>query len=109
MNFSMNLKSTSCPMTITAEESLNEIKQDKATEKRLKTSIPESAKHQHVENPQSNQNNRPSARGGFAPRGRGRGRAPPNSQTTTQKIYTFTANITKEVITPKGVQKPRRI
>jgi hypothetical protein len=33
MNFFMNLKSTSCPMTITAEESLNEMKQDKATEK----------------------------------------------------------------------------
>jgi hypothetical protein len=34
MNFSMNLKSTSCPMMITVEELLNEMKQDKATEKR---------------------------------------------------------------------------
>jgi hypothetical protein len=31
----------------------------------------------NVENPQPNQNNRPGARGGFAPRGRGRGREPP--------------------------------
>jgi hypothetical protein len=30
-----------------------------------------------VENPQPNQNNRPSTRGGFAPRRRGRGRGPP--------------------------------
>jgi hypothetical protein len=33
MNFFMNLKNTSCLMRITAEESLNEMKQDKATEK----------------------------------------------------------------------------
>jgi hypothetical protein len=31
----------------------------------------------NVENPQPNQNNRPSTRGRFAPRGRGRGRGPP--------------------------------
>jgi hypothetical protein len=31
----------------------------------------------NVENPQPGQNNRPSTRGGFAPRGRGRGRGPP--------------------------------
>jgi hypothetical protein len=31
----------------------------------------------NVENPRSNQNNRPSARGGFAPKERGRGRGPP--------------------------------
>jgi hypothetical protein len=31
----------------------------------------------NVENPQPDQNNRPSTRGGFAPRGRGRGRGPP--------------------------------
>jgi hypothetical protein len=31
----------------------------------------------NVENPQSSQNNRPSTRGGLAPRGRGRGRGPP--------------------------------
>jgi hypothetical protein len=31
----------------------------------------------NVENPQPNQNNRPSTRGGFAPSGRGRGRGPP--------------------------------
>jgi hypothetical protein len=32
MNFSMNLKSASCLMTITAKELLNETKHDKATE-----------------------------------------------------------------------------
>jgi hypothetical protein len=31
----------------------------------------------NMENPQSNQDKRPSTRGGFAPRGRGRGRGPP--------------------------------
>jgi hypothetical protein len=31
----------------------------------------------NVENPQSDQNNRPNTRGGFAPRGRIRGRGPP--------------------------------
>jgi hypothetical protein len=31
----------------------------------------------NIENPQPNQNNRPSTRGGFAPRGRGTGRGPP--------------------------------
>jgi hypothetical protein len=31
----------------------------------------------NVENPQSSLNNKPSTRGGFAPRGRGRGRGPP--------------------------------
>jgi hypothetical protein len=31
----------------------------------------------NMENPHSNQDNRPSIRGGFAPRGRGRGRGPP--------------------------------
>jgi hypothetical protein len=30
-----------------------------------------------VENPQPNENNRPTTKGGFAPRGRGRVRAPP--------------------------------
>jgi hypothetical protein len=33
MNFFMNLKNTSCLTKITAEESLNKMKQDKATEK----------------------------------------------------------------------------
>jgi hypothetical protein len=61
-----------------------------------------------VENPQSNKNNRPSTRGGFAPRGRGREDDPRNLQTITQEIHTSTANITEEVIAPKGAQKPRR-
>jgi hypothetical protein len=34
---------------------------------------------------------------------------PQNTQTTTQEIHTFTANITEEVIAPKGAHKPRRI
>jgi hypothetical protein len=67
----------------------------------------------NVENPQPNQNNRPNARGGFALRGRGRGREgeedPRNSQITTQETHTSTASITEEVIAPKGAQKPRRI
>jgi hypothetical protein len=33
---------------------------------------------------------------------------PRNSQTITQEIHTSTANITEEVITLKGDQKPRR-
>jgi hypothetical protein len=61
-----------------------------------------------VENPQSNQNNRPSTRGGFAPKGTGRGRGPLKLTNLTQEIHTFTANITEEVIAPKGAQKPRR-
>jgi hypothetical protein len=65
----------------------------------------------NVENPQPNQNNRPSTRGGFAPRGRGRGRGrgPPNSQTTIQEIRTSTASIKEEDIAPKGAQKPKPI
>jgi hypothetical protein len=43
----------------------------------------------NVENPQPDQNNRPSTRGGFAPRGGGRGRGPRNSQPTIQKIRTY--------------------
>jgi hypothetical protein len=62
----------------------------------------------NVENPQSNHNNRPSTRGGFAPRGRGRGRGPPKLTDITQEIHTSTANITEEVIAPNGAQKPRR-
>jgi hypothetical protein len=33
---------------------------------------------------------------------------PRNSQTITQEINTSTANITEEVIAPKGAEKPRR-
>jgi hypothetical protein len=53
----------------------NEMKQDRAIEKltwRPPFQNPQNINN--VENPQSNQNNRPSTRGGFAPRGRGRGR-----------------------------------
>jgi hypothetical protein len=41
--------------------------------------------------------------------GEGEGEEDPrNSRTITQEIHTSTANITEEVITPKGAQKPRR-
>jgi hypothetical protein len=43
----------------------------------METSTPESANINNVENPQPNQNNRPSTRGGFAPRGKGRERGLP--------------------------------
>jgi hypothetical protein len=33
---------------------------------------------------------------------------PQNSQTITQEIHTSIANITEDVIAPKGAQKPRR-
>jgi hypothetical protein len=39
----------------------------------------------NVENPQSSLNNKPSTRGGFAPRGRGRGRGPPKLTNHTQR------------------------
>jgi hypothetical protein len=41
--------------------------------------------------------------------GEGEGEEDPrNSQTITQEIHTSTANITEEVIAPKGAKKPRR-
>jgi hypothetical protein len=41
--------------------------------------------------------------------GEGEGEEDPrNSQTITQEIHTSTANITEEVIAPKGAQKSRR-
>jgi hypothetical protein len=55
----------------------------------------------NVENPQPNQNNRPSTGGGFAPRGREGEEHPRNSQITTQEIHTSTASITEEVTVPK--------
>jgi hypothetical protein len=63
----------------------------------------------NVENPQPDQNNRPSTRGGFAPRGRGRGRGPRDSRITTQEIRTFIVSNMEELIAPKDAQKPRRI
>jgi hypothetical protein len=42
--------------------------------------------------------------------GEGEGEEDPrNSQITIQEIHTSTANITEDVIVPKGAQKPRRI
>jgi hypothetical protein len=63
----------------------------------------------NVENPQPDQNNRSSTRGGFAPRGRGRGRGPLDSRITTQEIRTSIVSTMEEVIAPKDAQKPRRI
>jgi hypothetical protein len=75
----------------------------------METSTPESANINNVENPQPNQNNRPSTRGGFAPRGKEGGEDSRNSQIIIQEIRTSTASITEEDIAPKGAQKPRRI
>jgi hypothetical protein len=61
-----------------------------------------------VENPQPNQNNRPSTRGGFAPRGRGTGRGPPKLTNHNPRDPYFYASIMEEDITLKGAQKPRR-
>jgi hypothetical protein len=62
----------------------------------------------NVGNSQPEQSNRPSTRGGFNPRGRGRGRGPRHSRTTTRKILTSIASITGGAIAPKGAQKRRR-
>jgi hypothetical protein len=62
----------------------------------------------NVENLQLRHDNRPNTRGGLAPREEEGEEDPRNSQTITQEIHISTANITEEVITPKGVQKPRR-
>jgi hypothetical protein len=65
----------------------------------------------NVENPQPNQNNKPSTRGGFAPRGRGRGRGrgPLKLTNHNPRDPYFYANITEEDIASKGARKPRRI
>jgi hypothetical protein len=62
----------------------------------------------NVENPQPHHNSRPRTRGGFAPRGRGRGRGPRHSRITTQKTHTSIVSIMEEDTAPKGAQKPRR-
>jgi hypothetical protein len=62
----------------------------------------------NVENPQPDQNNRPSTKGGFAPRGRGRGRGPRDSRTTTQKTHTSIVSIMGEDTALKDALKPRR-
>jgi hypothetical protein len=63
----------------------------------------------NVENPQPDQNSRPRTRGIFAPRGRGRGKHPRDSQITNQETRTFIVSTMEEDIAPKGAQKPRRI
>jgi hypothetical protein len=60
-----------------------------------------------VGNSQPQQDNRPSTRGGFNPRGRGEEEEPQDSRTTTQKILTSTASIMEEATAPKGAQKQR--
>jgi hypothetical protein len=62
----------------------------------------------NVENPQFNQHSKPCTRGGFAYRGRGRGRGPPKFRIMTQMTHTSTANIMEEAIAPKRAQKPKR-
>jgi hypothetical protein len=61
-----------------------------------------------VGNSQPQQDSRPSARGGFSPRGRGEEEEPQDSRTTTQEIPTSTASIMEEATAPKGAQKQRR-
>jgi hypothetical protein len=62
-----------------------------------------------VENPQPDQNSRPSTRGGFTPRGRGRGRGPPRLTNHNPRDPYFFVSIMEEDITLKGAQKLRRI
>jgi hypothetical protein len=62
----------------------------------------------NVENPQFNQDNRLSIRGGLASGEEEGEEDPRNIQIKTQEIHTSTANIMEEVIAPKGAQKPRR-
>jgi hypothetical protein len=59
----------------------------------------------NVENPQFNQDNRPSTRGGLACRGRGRGREPPKIKNHDPKDPYFCC---QEDITPKRSQKLKR-
>jgi hypothetical protein len=63
----------------------------------------------NVKNPQPDQNNRPSARGGFAPRGGEEEEDPRDSRITTQKTRTSIVSIMGEDTTLKGAQKPREI
>jgi hypothetical protein len=99
-------------MTITAEESLNEMKQDKEIEKQhgdLNSKIRETSTTWKIPSP-IRTNDQAQEEDLHPGEGEGEGQEDPrNSQTTTQEIHTFTANITEEVITPKGAQKPRRI
>jgi hypothetical protein len=105
----MNLKNTSCLTKITAEESLNKIKQDKAIEKccgDLNSRIHETSITWKIPSPiriidqAQEQHLHP---------GEGEEEEDPrSSQTITQEIHTSTASITEEVIAPKGAQKPRR-
>jgi hypothetical protein len=58
----------------------------------------------NVENPQPDQNNRPSARGGFAPRGRGS----PRLTNHNPKDSYFYFSIMGDDTTLKGARKPRK-
>jgi hypothetical protein len=62
----------------------------------------------NMENPQPDQNNRPSTRGGFAPREGEEEEDPRDSRITTQETRISTVSIMGEDIALKGVQKPRR-
>jgi hypothetical protein len=97
-------------MMITTEESLNEMKQDKATEKRrgdLNFRIRETLTTWRILSPirttdqaQEEDLHQEEGEGEEHPR---------NSQITTQEIHTSTASTTEEVTVPKGAQKSRRI
>jgi hypothetical protein len=99
----MNLKSTSCPMTIIAEELLNEIRQGKATEKwrgDLNSRTRETSTMWQIlslirrTDQTQEEDSHPGA---------GEGEEDPrNSQTTSQEIHTSTVSITEEVIALNG-------
>jgi hypothetical protein len=75
----------------------------------VETSISESLKHQQCGKTLSPIRTTDQALEEDLHPGEGEGEEDPrNSQTTTQEIYTSTASIMKEVIAPKGAQKPRR-
>jgi hypothetical protein len=96
-------------MKITAEELPNEMRQGKATQEQCgdltfkthKTSITWKIYNSDMTTDQTQEE--------VLHLGEEEGEEDPrNSQTITQEIHISTANITEEVITPKGVQKPRR-
>jgi hypothetical protein len=75
----------------------------------METSIQTPRNINNVENPSSqfNQDNRPSTRGGFPSRGRGRGLR--KFKIMIQEIHTFTIDIMGGIIVPKLAQKLKRM
>jgi hypothetical protein len=63
----------------------------------------------NVGNPQPEQSNRPSTRGGFNPRGRGEEEDPRDSRTITQKILSSIASIMGGAIAPNGAETKKNM